>query len=127
MNVGGMGIAAGGPKRRTGTVHRQIDNSMEEERGGAETPKRRRKREREQMLQGFEYGPALTVSSANFELAEAVFDMLDKDKSGSLDLTEFTKLAKELIDVFIFNGREAIETLEVQCPQSSSSLANLFF
>jgi hypothetical protein len=92
MDMGGMGAAGAAgaaSKRRTGTMHRQIDNSMVEERGGAETPKRRRKREREQMLQGFEYGPALTVSNGNFELAEKVFDMLDKDKNGSLDSTDF--------------------------------------
>jgi Ca2+-binding EF-hand superfamily protein len=104
MDVGGMGVgaAAGGvAKRRTGTVHRQIDNSMHEERGGAETPKRRRKREREQMLQGFEYGPALTVSNANFELAEVVFDMLDKDKNGSLDSTDFVNAG--VVDREIFH------------------------
>jgi hypothetical protein len=62
--------AAGAAKRRTGTAHRALDNSMDEaDGGGVAAVKKRRKREREQMLQGFEYGPALTVSNANFELA----------------------------------------------------------
>lgn len=58
-----------------------------------------------------------TLSTADLLALAPLVRQYDEDKSGSLDLKEFTKLAKELIDVYIFNGRESIETLEVQCPQ----------
>lgn len=102
--MAGMGAGVINPaaaKRRTGTAHRGIDNSMDEaEGGGVANVKKRRKREREQMLQGFEYGPALTVSNANFELSESVFDMLDKDKNGTLDSTDFVNAGAVDREVF---------------------------
>lgn len=56
---------------------------------GAGTPRRRRQREREEMLVGYELGPAITVSDENFKLCGTVFDMLDKDKNGRLESTDF--------------------------------------
>jgi len=98
MAVGGMGgpgygapgtVGPGGAAlqrqgtsglRRTGTAHRHIDSGMSVEgAGGVESRQRRRKREREEALVGFEYGPAISVSEANFEVAGMVFDLLDKD------------------------------------------------
>jgi len=38
----------------------------------------------------------------------------DIDKSGTLDLGEFKVLSRELVEIYIFNGREALETLEVR-------------
>jgi hypothetical protein len=75
--------------RRTGGRHRELDNSMEMDGAGAAAGSAARMRERQQMVAGFEYGPALTVSEDNVRLSSAVFDMLDKDKNGSLETTDF--------------------------------------
>ena len=87
--------------RRTGTAHRHIDSGMSVEgAGGVESRQRRRKREREEALVGFEYGPAISVSEANFEVAGMVFDLLDKDKSGLLDSTDFVNAGTVDREVF---------------------------
>ena len=101
--------------RRRGGVgaHRFIDHGMELDAGvGAANMRRQRQRERDEMVTGYEYGPALTVSDKNFDLASTVFEcvtlyhcarttvsssasccvavsMLDKDKNGRLESTDF--------------------------------------
>ena len=63
--------------RRRGGVgaHRFIDHGMELDAGvGAANMRRQRQRERDEMVTGYEYGPALTVSDKNFDLASTVFE-----------------------------------------------------
>jgi hypothetical protein len=81
--------AVAGRRRRGGGQHRSMDSSMDMDGGAGANPKRRRQRERQNMLLGFEYGPALTVSEENHALGSSVFDMLDKDRNERLDATDF--------------------------------------
>lgn len=55
-----------------------------------------------------------TLTAADLLALGCLMRDYDADESGTIDLGEFKVLARELVEIYILNGREALETLEVQ-------------